>query len=99
MSELAEMKALVDKMAEENAKLITALTTQQRAGAGGRQPLQVGALPNEAAIRAEKLQKLSLALRKSNKIKDFTDTQTTNIREWLRRFEAELMALEENEWN
>ena len=100
MSEVAELRALVakmaesqNKMAEENAKLITALNTQQRAGAGGRQPLQVGALPNEAAIRAEKLQKLSLALRKSNKIKDFTDTQTTSIREWLRRFEAELMAL------
>ena len=110
MSEVAELRALVAKMAtdgakreeamaaqtakmqEENTRLITALTTA-RAGAGGRQPLQVGALPNEAAIRAEKLQKLSLALRKSNKIKDFTDTQTTNIREWLRRFEAELMTL------
>ena len=90
MGEVAELKALVTKMAADNARLIAALA---EAPPGGVRQIQAGAPPNPATIRAEKLQKLSLALRKSNKIKDFTDAQNTNIREWLRRFETELITL------
>ena len=74
-------------MAEDNARLIAALA---EAPPGGVRQLQAGVPPNPAVVRAEKLSKLSLALRKSNKIKDFSDTQNTNVPEWLRRFETEL---------
>ena len=87
MSELDELKSLVERMAtsatkmqEENARLIAALARQPRVAAGG-QPVV-----NHAAIRSEKLAKLSLALRKSGNVKDFKDTQECNVREWLKRF-------------
>ena len=44
-------------------------------------------------IRAEKLKSLSLALRKSNKIKDFKDVSETDIRQWLKKFDFEIVAL------
>ena len=44
-------------------------------------------------IRAEKLQRLTLALRKSNKIKDFKDVLETDIRQWLKKFDFEIIAL------
>ena len=112
MSEIEELKALVNRMAtdaarrdeeaakraenmaiqaakmqEENAKLIAALANQPQV------VQQVGQAPNAAAVRNEKLAKLSLALRKSGKVKDFKDTQENNVREWLKRFDQELLAL------
>ena len=99
MSEIDELKALVNRMAtegarrdeeaakraenmaiqaakmqEENAKLIAALANQPQV------VQQVGQAPNAAAVRNEKLAKLSLALRKSGKVKDFRDTQESNVR-------------------
>ena len=86
------MAAQAAKMQEDNAKLIAALANQpqvvqqQVAQQGGQQA-------NVAAVRGEKLQKLSLALRKSGKIKDFKDTQECKVRDWLKRFDQELLAL------
>ena len=45
-----------------------------------------------AEVRAEKLQRLTLALRKSNKIKDFKDVLETDIRQWLKKFDFEIVA-------
>ena len=44
-------------------------------------------------VRAEKLQRLTLALRKSNKIKDFKDVLETDIKTWLKKFDFEIVAL------
>ena len=66
------MAAQAAKMQEDNAKLIAALANvpqvvqQQVVQQGGQQA-------NVAAVRGEKLAKLSLALRKSGKVKDFRD--------------------------
>ena len=49
--------------------------------------------PAAEAIRAEKLSKLNLALRKSSKIKDYKDTQDVNIKEWLKKYEEEILVL------
>ena len=84
MADIEELKLLVARMATENAKLVAALANQPRAG---------GAPVNAAAVRSEKLAKLSLALRKSGKIKDFKDTEDSNVREWLKRFDQELLSL------
>ncbi|CAL4213510.1 unnamed protein product [Meganyctiphanes norvegica] len=82
MAELEEMKELVAQMVRENARLVQAL-----ARAPAPAPL------DPAVIRAEKVAKLSLALRKSHKVKDFKDTSETNIREWLKRFDQEAGSL------
>ena len=44
-------------------------------------------------VRAEKLQRLSLALRKSSKVKDFKDNAETDIKIWLKKFDFEIVAL------
>ena len=49
--------------------------------------------PAAEAIRAEKLSKLNLALRKSSKIKEYKDTQDMNIKEWLKKYEEEIQVL------
>ena len=88
MGDIAELKAFVAQMATDNARLIAALNAHP--GAGHVAP---PALPDAAQLRAEKLAKLSLALRKSGKLKDFKDSQQSNVREWLKRFDQELMQL------
>ena len=82
-----DMAIQAAKMQEENAKLIAALANQPQV------VQQVGQAPNAAAVRNEKLAKLSLALRKSGKVKDFKDNPECNVREWLKRFDQELLAL------
>ncbi|CAL4184499.1 unnamed protein product [Meganyctiphanes norvegica] len=82
MAELEEMKELVAQMVRENARLVQALA---------RAPVPAPLDP--AVSRAEKVAKLSLALRKSHKVKDFKDASETNIREWLKRFDQEAGSL------
>ena len=53
------------------------------------QPLQ----PDANVVRAEKVQRLTLALRKSNKIKDFKESSETDIKTWLKKFDFEIVAL------
>ena len=81
----------VAEMQAENAKLIAALS-----GAGNQQPQGQpgGIVPvNPAAVRQEKLAKLSLALRKSTKVKDFREAQECNVKDWLKRLDQELQIL------
>ena len=94
MAEIEEMKELVTKMAQESVKqkqdinrLIAALAEERR-HPGGHAPL-----PDAAALHLDKLAKMSLALRKNSKVKDFKDTQESNIREWLKRFDQEIVQL------
>ena len=96
--ELEEMKHLVERMAnaattmqEENTKLIAALAVRPAApvAAGGGAP---GA-PDPAIARSEKMAKVSFALRKSVKIKDFKEAQELSIRDWLKRFDQEIQAV------
>ena len=49
--------------------------------------------PSAEAIRAEKLQKLSVNLRKSSKIKEYKDTQELSIKEWLKKYVEEIQVL------
>ena len=65
---------------KQNADLIRQLTDRAEA-------------PTAQAIRSEKLSKLNLALRKSLKIKDYKDTQDVNMKEWLKKYEEEILVL------
>ena len=96
MADVEELKQLVQlmaqenaKMVQENAKLIVALAANNP---GPQQPNQP---PHQdaAALRRDKLAKLSIALRKSGKIKDFKDTQDNEVKEWLKRFDQEVFQL------
>ena len=51
------------------------------------------AQPDANTVRADKLQRLTLGLRKSNKIRDYKDTAESDIRLWLQRFDFEIAAL------
>ena len=46
------------------------------------------------AVRAEKIQRLTLGLRKSSKICDFKDTLESDIKEWLKKFDFVITALQ-----
>ena len=63
------------KQKQDINRLIAALA-EERWLPGGHAPL-----PDAAALRLDRLAKMSLALRKSSKVKDFKDTQESNIRE------------------
>ena len=89
MADVQKLLQLVQQMAEQNAKLIAAL----QANPAQQQPIPQVQQPDAAAIRADKFAKLSLALRKSGKVKDYKDTQDTSVEEWLKRFDKEVLQL------
>ena len=96
-SEAAELRAdsmaaQAAKMQEDNAKLIAALANQPQV-VQQQVVQQGGQQANIAAVRGEKLAKLSLAFRKSGKLKEFKDTPELKVRDWLKRFDQELLAL------
>ena len=76
MAEIEEIKELVNKMAQEIVKQKQDINRLIAALAEGRH----APLPDAAALRLDKLAKMSLALRKSSKVKDFKDNQKSNIR-------------------
>ena len=78
LSSSIEAQQRADKMADENAKLIDALNN--RGGDAG-------------PTRPEKLSKLGLALRKSYKVKEFKEAQECTVKEWLKRFDQEVVVL------
>ena len=45
------------------------------------------------AARANKISKMGINLRKSNKVREFKDSSETNIKEWLTRFDQEMNTL------
>ena len=75
--EVSELKELVAAMAQQNAKLITALS-ERPVPAVMPQVQNVAAAPQ--VVRENKLAQLSQALRKSTKIKDFRDSPECKIR-------------------
>lgn len=95
MGEIEKLTAMVAQLAEdrilmsqENSKLVAALNAQVAAAAQQQQP------GTPAVSRAEKVAKLSLALRKSHKVKDFKDGADANVCEWVKRFDQEVGSLQ-----
>ena len=52
-----------------------------------------GRLQAAAAARAEKILKIQINLRKSNKVKEYKESAESNVKEWLTKFDTELNAL------
>ena len=81
-----------NKQKQQMSELLAAM--QRIPNLGGQiravvQPVQ----PEVAVVRAEKIQCLTVGLRKSNKIKDFRDTVDANIKDWIKKFDFEITAL------
>ena len=77
---MEELVKTLLKTVQQNADLIKTLNDRAEG-------------PSAEAIRAEKLSKLNLALRKSSKIKEYKDTQEMSIKEWLKKYEEEILVL------
>merc|ERR1712030_87238 len=83
----------------ELANLVSSLLTSNAEGQVAADQRQheliaqvLAARPDAAALRADKIAKLGAALRKSTKIKDFKEGESS-IKEWLRRWEHEVESL------
>ena len=98
------MEELVAAMAEQQKTLveqnkaqqtqITSLVDALKLMPGIAGPIQVAAAAADpAAIRADKVQRVALGLRKSNRIKDFKHHKDSNIRIWIKKFEEEIKSL------
>merc|ERR1712030_276879 len=88
MGDIPELANLVSRLLTSNAEGQVAADQRQR-----KMIAQVlAARPDAAAVRADKIAKLGAALRKSTKIKDFEEGESS-IKEWLRRWEHEVESL------
>ena len=52
-----------------------------------------GRLQAAAAARAEKIFKIQINLRKSNKVREYKEPTESNVKEWLSKFDTELNTL------
>ena len=71
------------------ANLIAAM--QQMPGVGN--PINVAvnqAVPDNGVIRADKLQRVALGLRKSNRVKEFKHNKDSNVRLYIKKFDEEV---------
>ena len=87
------------KMAEKNDQhqiQITHLLQTIQLMPGIANPINVEvqhAAQNPAAVREDKVQRLTIGLRKSGRIKDFRHTKESNIRTYIKKFDEEIKSL------
>ena len=92
VNEVQELKNLVDRQSRDTAALIEALARRRGApGPGG--PAHVPDAAEVAAARVDKISKLGISLRKSYKVKEFKDVNESSVKEWLTRFDQEVITL------
>ena len=106
MTGTGKMEELIAAMAEQQNALVEQNKAQQDQIAGLvdaikqmpgiAAPIQVAvaaAAADPVAIRADKIQRIVLGLRKSNRIKDFKHHKDSNIRLWIKKFEEEIKSI------
>ena len=75
---------------------ITSLIEAIKIMPGVSEPVAVTVQPAQVqadVVRAEKVQRLAMCLRKSNRIKDFRHTKDSDVRTYIKRFDEELKSL------
>ena len=96
MKQLAEtFKIQQSQMAEQQAQITNLLTAMQQMP-GMQEPVKVEVRPpvaNAADVRAEKVQKLALSMRKSNRFKVFKVHADSDIKLFLKKFDEEIKSL------
>ena len=108
MGDVQDMKDLVSKLVEENAKMSQESARRDAEhkdemnrliAALAQRPQQVVAgqagvqQPDLAAVRASAVARMALGLRKSQKLKDFKHCQESDIKQWLQKFDIEVEAV------
>ena len=104
MGELVEklLTAMAEQSAASQAQLVASqwqiadliAAMQQLPQVGG--PINVAVnhpAPDNAVVRADKLQRVALGLRKSNRVKEFKHNKDSNIRLYIKKFDEEVRAL------
>ena len=77
------------KHKDEMERLIAALAARPQQNQAG----VVNQQPDTVAVRASALSRVALGLRKSQKLKDFTYSEGSDIKQWLRKFDIEVDAI------
>ena len=109
MGDIEKLETLVRELAEENVKLSSNLrnttdtlrmeidrVAMMVQGGGPLQPQPI-VQPEAAAVRAKNVADLKLAVRMSDKVKDFKEGQELKVQEWIRIFDDEITQLKN--WN
>ena len=102
----AELKELVTKMVQSSdqqqaqivlqQQQITGLIEALQNMPGVAQPVAVNVNPAQIApevVRAEKIQRLAMNIRKTNRLKEFKHTKESNIKVYLKKIDEELKSL------
>ena len=89
MSEIEDLKKLVGESQKMVADLIAELARACAPADGG----VAAAAAAVAATRADRINKMNIALRKSQKVKEYREMNDISIKEWLTRFDQEINAL------
>ena len=96
LAKMAEKSDQQNDTIQQQSVQIANLLTALQGMPGVNAPISVTVQPaaqNDAAVRADKIQRLAIGLRKSNKIKDFKHTKESNVRTYIKRFDEEIKSL------
>ena len=98
-TELQEQsKSSQAQLAASQAQIANLVATiQQMPGVAG--PINVAVqhpAPDGAAVRADKVQRIAIGIRKSNRIKDFKHHKDSNVRMYIKKFDEEIKSLKNN---
>ena len=91
--EIAELKKLVQQQTREAVDAQRRVDNLIAEMARQRGPAPAPDADAVARARAEKISKLSVSLRKSYKVKEFKDTNEGSVKEWLTKFDQEILTL------
>ena len=84
------------ELIKQQQQQITGLLEAMRQMPGMNAPVKVQVQQQAAApadIRAERLQRLAVAMRKSNRVREFKHNKDSDIRKYIKKFDAELLTL------
>ena len=96
MKELVQQQARDAITAQKKVDDLIAELARARMAQAPAAPVHVPVVPDAAAVaavRADKVSKLGIALRKSYKVKEFKETHDGSVKEWLTRFDQEVTTL------
>ena len=81
------------KSQQKIADLLEEVARLRAAPADAAAPVLGDAAARAAAARAEKISKIQINLKKSNKLKEYKESTETTVKEWLSKFNTELNTL------
>ena len=96
LAKIAEKSEQQQTQIMQQQTQVTSLLTAIQGMPGINDPIRVTVQPAaqaDAAVRADKVQRLAIGLRKSNRVKDFKHTKDSNIWTYIKKFDEEIKSL------